>query len=115
MLKEELEGHPGRQSVGFSKTLEDKLKAAFTRQRRCEAGGGGMFLWVIGGRGGGEGGAYILIGPANVPHPIADTEFWREVIGKESDYIALKKGGDLKVIYTIAGYEVQTRVGEYLT
>jgi hypothetical protein len=29
--------------------------------------------------------------------------------------VNLKKGGDLKVIYTIAGHEVQTRVGEYLT
>jgi hypothetical protein len=59
--------------------------------------------------------AYILIGPSNVPQHIADTKVWREVMGKESDYVTLKKGGDLKLIYTIAGHEVQTRVGEYLT
>ena len=58
--------------------------------------------------------AYILIGPSNVPQHIADTEVWHEVMSKESDYVTLKKGGDLKVIYTIAGYEVQTRVGESL-
>lgn len=58
--------------------------------------------------------AYILIGPSNVPQHIADAEVWREVMSKESDYVTLKKGGDLKVIYTIAGYEVQTRVGESL-
>jgi hypothetical protein len=59
--------------------------------------------------------AYILIGPANVPQHIANTEVWRDVMGKESNYVTLKKGGDLKVVYTIAGYEVETRVGEYLT
>src|SRR6266403_3642026 len=59
--------------------------------------------------------AYILIGPSNVPQHIANTEVWRDVMGKESDYVTLKKGGDLKVIYTIADHEVQTRVGEYLT
>ena len=42
--------------------------------------------------------AYILIGPSNVPQHIADTEAWHEVMGKESDDVALKKGGDLKVI-----------------
>jgi len=73
------------------------------------------FSEVIGRSGGDELAAYILIGPSNVPQHIADTEFWRDVMGKESDYMTLKKGGDLKVIYTIAGYEVQTRVGEYLT
>jgi hypothetical protein len=58
--------------------------------------------------------AYILIGPSIVPQHIADTQVWHEVMGKESDYVTLKKGGDLKVIYTIAGSEVQTRVGESL-
>ncbi len=33
MLKEELEGHPGRQSDGFSKTREVKLRAVFTQHR----------------------------------------------------------------------------------
>jgi hypothetical protein len=58
--------------------------------------------------------AYILIGPSNAPQHIADTEVWQEVMGKESDYMILKKGGDLKVIYTIAGYEVKTTVGKSL-
>lgn len=58
--------------------------------------------------------AYILIGPSKVPQHIADTEVWRVVMGKESDYVTLKKGGDLKVIYTMAGYEVQTSVGKSL-
>ena len=58
--------------------------------------------------------AYVLIGPSNVPQHIADTEVWREVMGKESNYAVLKKGGDLKVIYTIAGYEVKTKIGKSL-
>jgi hypothetical protein len=58
--------------------------------------------------------AYILIGPSNVPQHIADTEVWHEVMRKESDFVILKKHGDLKVIYTIAGYEVKTRVGKSL-
>jgi hypothetical protein len=58
--------------------------------------------------------AYILIGPSKVPQHIADTEVWHEVMGKESDYVTLKKGGDLKVIYTMAGYEVKTSVGKCL-
>ena len=73
------------------------------------------FSEVIGRGGGDELAAYILIGPSNVPQHIANTEVWRDVMGKESDYVTLKKGGDLKVIYTIAGHEVQTKVGEYLT
>ena len=73
------------------------------------------FSEVIGRGGGDELTAYILIVPSNVPQHITDTEVWRGVMGKESDYVTLKKGGDLKVIYTIAGHEVQTRVGEYLT
>ena len=72
------------------------------------------FSEVIGRGEGDELAAYILIGPSNVPQHIADTEVWRDVMGKESDYVTLKKGGDLKVIYTIAGHEVQTKVGEYL-
>jgi hypothetical protein len=59
--------------------------------------------------------AYILIGPSNVPPHVGESEAWRAVMGKESDYETLKKGGDLKVIYAIAGYEDQTMVGAYLT
>jgi hypothetical protein len=73
------------------------------------------FSEVIGRGGGDELTAYILIGPSNVPQHITDTEVWRDVMGKESDYVTLKKDGDLKVIYRIAGYEAQTRVGKYLT
>jgi len=72
------------------------------------------FLEIIGRGGSDELSAYILVGPSNVPQRIATTEVWRQVMGKESDYLTLKKGGDLKVIYTMAGQEVQTRVGEYL-
>jgi hypothetical protein len=72
------------------------------------------FLEVIDRRGSDELAAYILIGPSNVPQRIANTEVWPDVMGKESNYVTLKKGGDLKVIYTMAGHEVQTRVGEYL-
>ena len=50
------------------------------------------FSEVIGRGGGDELAAYILIGPSNVPQHIADTEVWREVMGKESDYVTLKKG-----------------------
>jgi hypothetical protein len=73
------------------------------------------FSEVIGRGGGDELTAYILIGPSNVPRHIADAEVWRDVMGKEFDYVTLKKGGDLKVIYTIARYKVKTRVGKYLT
>jgi hypothetical protein len=59
--------------------------------------------------------AYMLIGPSNVPQHIADNEVWRAVMGEKSDYVTLKKGGDLKIVYTVAGYRAKTRVGGYLT
>jgi len=74
-----------------------------------------LYFWEVIRRGeGDELTAYILIGPSKVPQHIADTEVWHEVMGKESDYVTRKKRGDLKVIYTIAGYEVKTRVGQSL-
>ena len=59
--------------------------------------------------------AYILIGPSVVPPHIADNEVWRTVMVEKSDYVTLKEGGDLKILYTVAGYRAKTKVGGYLT
>ena len=58
--------------------------------------------------------AYILITPSRVPPHIGESEPWRAVTCKESDYKTLKEDSDLKVIHAIAGYEDQTKVGASL-
>jgi len=99
----------------FASSETRSLLADYIRAYKASVEQVVLYFWEVIRRGeGDELTAYILIGPSKVPQHIADTEVWQEVMGKESDYVALKKGGDLKVIYTMAGYEVKTRAGKSL-
>ena len=72
------------------------------------------FTEVIGRGGVDELTAYILIGPSNVPPHVGDSDAWGAIMGKGSDYETLKKGSDLKLVYEIARYGDETKIGAYL-